>query len=98
MSFVGAFLVGLGLGAEVDIVAYLISRYFGLRSFAKIYSMAFSAFVLAGALGPLLMRWGFDLEGSYNGVLIGFLGATLTAALMMLRLGPYRYGAAQTQN
>jgi hypothetical protein len=33
MALVGAFLVGLGLGAELDIIAYLVSRYFGLRAF-----------------------------------------------------------------
>jgi len=27
IAFAGAFLVGLGLGAEVDIIAYLISRF-----------------------------------------------------------------------
>src|SRR5581483_1612304 len=33
-AFVAAFLVGLGMGAEGDIIAYLISRYFGLRAFS----------------------------------------------------------------
>jgi MFS family permease len=53
LVFAGAFLVGLALGAEVDLLTYLVSRYFGLRSFGKLYSFAFGAFVLAGALGPL---------------------------------------------
>jgi MFS family permease len=93
LVFVGAFLVGLGLGAEVDIIAYLISRYFGLRSFGKIYGFAFGAFLVAGALGPLLMGAGFDVTGSYHVPLAALFAATLIAAVLMTRLGPYRYGA-----
>jgi MFS family permease len=93
--FAGAFLVGLGLGAEVDLIAYLISRYFGLRAFGKVYSSAFAAFALAGALGPLLMGASFDRTGSYCSALVIFLAATLVAAVLMTRLGPYRYRAGQ---
>jgi MFS family permease len=93
MAFVGAFLVGLGLGAELDIVAYLVGRYFGLRSFGEIYGSAIGAFLLAGALGPLVMGAGFDLTGSYNAPLAALFVASLVATLLMSRLGPYRYHA-----
>jgi MFS family permease len=89
--FAGAFLVGLGLGAEIDLIPFLTSRYFGLLDFGKVYSSAFAAFVLAGALGPLIMGAGFDRTGSYSRPLIGFLVATLCATVLMTRLGPYRF-------
>jgi MFS family permease len=95
VAFAGSFLVGLGLGAEVDLIAYLISRYFGLRAFGKIYSSAFAAFALAGALGPLIMGAGFDLTGSYRVPLIAFLAATMIAVVLMTRLGPYPYRASE---
>jgi MFS family permease len=95
VAFVGAFLVGLGMGAEVDIIAFLISRYFGLRSFGKIYGSVFGAYVLAGALGPLLMGAGFDLTGSYSAPLVALFALTVIAAVLMTRLGPYRYHARQ---
>ena len=95
IAFLGAFLVGLGLGAEVDLIAYLVSRYFGLRSFAEIYSLIFGAFALAGAFGPLVMGAGFDLTGSYHAPLVAFVAATLVAAVLMTRLGPYLYRAGQ---
>jgi cyanate permease len=95
VAFAGGFLVGLGLGAEVDIIAYLTSRYFGLRAFGEIYSSAFAAFALAGALGPLIMGKGFDLTGSYRVPLMVFLAATLLAAGLMTRLGPYRFSPTQ---
>jgi MFS family permease len=90
-AFAGAFLVGLGLGAEVDLIPYLASRYFGLRNFGKVYSSLFAAFALAGALGPLIMGAGFDRTGSYNGPLVGFFLAILLATVLMTRLGPYRF-------
>lgn len=34
--FFAMFLIGLGMGAEVDIIAYLVSRYYGLRAFGEI--------------------------------------------------------------
>jgi MFS family permease len=91
VAFAGGFLVGLGLGAEVDLIAYLIGRYFGLRAFGRIYSSAFAAFALAGALGPLIMGASFDRTGSYRLALVTFLAATLVAAILMTRLGAYRY-------
>jgi MFS family permease len=91
VAFAGAFLVGLGLGAEVDIIAFLTGRYFGLRAFGKVYSSAFAAFALAAALGPLIMGAGFDRTGSYRGPLVAFIAANLLAAFLMSRLGPYRY-------
>jgi MFS family permease len=95
LMLAGAFLVGLGLGAEVDIIAYLTSRYFGLRSFGEIYGSAFTAFLLAGALGPLLMGKGFDLTGSYRAPLVALLASALAATLLITRLGPYRYQAGR---
>jgi MFS family permease len=90
-AFAGAFLVGLGLGAEVDLIPYLASRYFGLRDFGKVYSTLFAAFALAGALGPLIMGAGFDRTGSYRGPLVGFFLAILLATILMTRLGSYRF-------
>jgi MFS family permease len=93
----GAFLVGLGLGAEVDVIAFLTGRYFGLRAFGKVYSSAFAAFALAAALGPLIMGAGFDRTGSYRGPLVAFFAANLLAAFLMSRLGPYRYLPTEAQ-
>jgi hypothetical protein len=37
------------------------------------------------------MALGFDRSGSYGFILVGFLLATLLAAVLMSRLGPYRF-------
>jgi MFS family permease len=91
LAFVAAFFIGLGLGAEVDIAAYLISRYFGLRSFGAIYGFIFGGFGLAGGLGAYLMGASFDQTGSYAFMLSLFCVATLIGAALMMLLKPYRY-------
>jgi fucose permease len=94
-ALLAAFLVGLGMGAEADIIAYLTGRYFGLRSFGEIYGYLFATFTLAGALGPVLMGVGFDHLGSYRAPLLFFLVATLVATALLTRLGPYTYRAGE---
>src|SRR3984957_21311419 len=83
------------MGAEADIIAYLTSRYFGLRSFGVIYGFLFATFTLAGAVGPVLMGVGFDRLGSYRAPLLFFLTATLVATALLTRLGPYVYRASE---
>jgi MFS family permease len=55
VAVLAAVLVGLGLGAEVDLIAYLQSRYFGLRAFGEIYGYFLAIFMLASGLGPFLV-------------------------------------------
>jgi MFS family permease len=90
-AFAAAFAIGLGLGAEVDIMAYLISRYFGLRCFGAIYGFIFSCFGLSAGLGAYFMGAAFDATGSYALPLTLFSIATLVGTALMLRLGPYQY-------
>jgi MFS family permease len=87
---VAVVLVGLGVGAELDVMPYAISRYFGLRAFGEIYSYAFAIFTLGAVVGPPLMGAGFDATGSYSLVLATFVVVALTAAGLMTRLGPYQ--------
>ncbi|MDX2033891.1 MAG: MFS transporter [Blastocatellia bacterium] len=88
-SYIAASLIGFGYGSESATIPYLVSRYFGLRSFGEIYSYLFITVPLGGAIGPVLMGVGFDRTGSYKAVLLACGLATLAAALLMLRLGAF---------
>jgi MFS family permease len=88
----GAFLVGIGMGAEVEVMAYMISRYFGLLAFGSAYAYAFGAFMISGAAGVLLMGVGYDRFHSYTVPLAAFCTVMLLALILLTRLGPYRYG------
>jgi MFS family permease len=88
--FVAAALVGLGMGAEGELIAYLVGRYFGLLSFSEVYGYALISFTLGGIVGPLVMGIVFDATGSYRFALGLFLLATIAGTGLMTRLGPYR--------
>ncbi len=93
-----SFLVGLGMGAEVESMGYMISRYFGLYAFGTAYGSAFAAFMIAGSAGVLLMGAGYDRFHSYT-VPLAALGAAMVLALVLLtHLGPYRYGVEPKTN
>jgi MFS family permease len=89
LSFLVAILLGLGIGAEGDIMPYLVGRYFGLKSFGEIYAYVLAIYTLGAVVGPIVMGVGFDSTGSYDIVLIPFLMLTLVGALLLTRLGPY---------
>ena len=92
-AIAGAVLCGIGIGAEIDILAYLVSRYFGLRAFGTIYGTTFGIFMIGTSLGPALMGMFFDRVGSYQLLLLGFEPLLAVSCLLLLRLGPYRYAA-----
>ena len=97
LGILAGFLVGLAFGAEVEVIAFLVSRYFGLRSFGVTYGVGFASFVLAGAAGTLAMGAGFDRTHSYTVPLTLFFALMLAAAFLFTRLGPYRFAATSSQ-
>jgi MFS family permease len=61
-----AILLGLTLGAEVDVIVYLTTRYFGLRSFGALYGGLLAALSIGTAIGPLVASTIFDVTHSYD--------------------------------
>ena len=88
-AYIAAMIIGFGYGAESATIPYLVSQYFGLRSFGEIYSYLFITVPLGGAFGPALMGAGFDRTGSYQFVLLLCGCATMVTALLLLRLKNY---------
>lgn len=81
-----AALLGFGAGAESDLLGYLISRYFGLEHFGKIFGWVFASFMTGSAVGPVLFGMGFDASGSYaaplSGACVALLAVCALCALM----------------
>jgi len=84
-----AALIGFGMGGEADVIPYLLTRYFGLRSFGMLYGFTWTVYALAGAIGPVLMGRAFDLTGSYVSLLTMLAVATIAAGTLMLTLPRY---------
>jgi MFS family permease len=90
---IGVTLVGLGLGTEIDLIAFLTSRYLGQRAFGQIYGYCFMLFGLGSSFGRYIGGAVYDLAGSYNPALIGAAVALMIAVALVYRLGPYVYPA-----
>jgi MFS family permease len=97
IAIVATTCVGLGVGAEIDLMGYLTSRYFGMRFFGEIYSYMFSLFCFGAGLGPFLMGMSFARTGSYNTAILGFAICLLVASALIFSLGPYRYPAVAAE-
>lgn len=82
-------LVGLAAGAEFDILAYLVSRYFGLRSYAKIFGTVSGTVALGSGTAPLLVGPLIDATGSYDALLLICIGLAAIGASLFLTLGSY---------
>ncbi len=97
LLLLGTALCGLGIGAEIDLMAYFIGRYFGLGAYATIYGLLFAVFTIGTGVGPYLMGLAFDHDHSYRAALMLFEAALLGACVLALRLGPYAYPARQAK-
>jgi MFS family permease len=90
MGAIAAVCIGFGTGGEVDVIPYLLSRYFGIQSLATLFGVIWTAVGLASTAGPILMARAFDATGSYASVLSALGVGVIAAAGLMLTLPPYR--------
>lgn len=93
VPFVGAFLLGMGIGGELDIMAFLISRYFGLRAFGLIYGLMTGLYFLAAHVGPYLIDVVYGMAHGYGWSLIAAATLLAVACVLVLCLGSYRFPA-----
>ena len=91
--FLGAIVCGLGIGAEIDLMAFFTSRYFGLRDYAKLYGTMFGIFALGVGIGPALSGASFDRFHSYTPAFAISMILLAAGCLIFLRLGPYPFPA-----
>jgi OFA family oxalate/formate antiporter-like MFS transporter len=65
LVLLGLFLAGYSYGAIIAIYPAAVTDIFGLASSARAYGQIFTAWGLAGLLGPWFSGWLFDRSGSY---------------------------------
>ncbi|HEY8385996.1 MAG TPA: MFS transporter [Porticoccaceae bacterium] len=84
---VAAIGLGLTLGAEVDVIAYLTTRHFGLKNFGALYGALVMALSMGTAFGPLAAGGVYDYFGSYAEFLLLATGLMTVSAISLLSLG-----------
>lgn len=78
MAVLAVVLVGLAAGAELDLLAFLTARYFGLRNYARTYGFLFAGVAIAGGIGPMTFAHIHHLSGSYD------ISFAIAAALFLI--------------
>ncbi|MEM7610248.1 MAG: MFS transporter [Pseudomonadota bacterium] len=89
MITVAVLIVGLAAGAELDLMAYLVSRYFGLASYGALYGALYVFFSIGAGIAPFAFGKAYDTFGSYDPILALVAGMSIAGAVLLLFLGPY---------
>jgi len=82
-------MLGISVGSEYDLMAYMTSRYFGMRAYSTIYGVLYGFYTIGAGFAPSIFGRSFDRTGSYSSVLLIASGLTLFGAAMLLSLGRY---------
>ena len=97
-GYVSALLIGFLLGAEFDVLAFLIKRYYGYSAYGRVYGVIFGVFYLGSAVGiwgmPKLREMTADL--SYDNGLYAAAAILLASAVLMAFMPAYRYAAGHS--
>ena len=82
----------------MDVIAYLVSRHFGLKNFGVFSGAMVGALALGVAFGPLGAGAAFDRYGSYAQFLVLTMAFMAISSLALASLSRPRFGAqAQVQ-
>jgi len=90
-GYVSALLIGFLLGAEFDVLAYLIKRYYGGIAYGRIYGVIFGVFYLGSGIGIYAFARLHDAYGNYHAALYAAAGVLIASAVLLVLLPKYRY-------
>lgn len=82
-------LCGIGAGAEFDIAAYLIARYFGLRDYGRLFGLHLGFVTIGSAVAPFGFAALLRASGGYGPLLTLCALACLIGPALLLTLGRY---------
>lgn len=89
-ALIAVIILGFGAGVEYDLMAYLVSRYFGMKNYAAIYGFLYGFFAMGAGFGPVIFGKFFASTGSYDTILHYAMIAFLVGSFPLLLLGKYR--------
>jgi MFS family permease len=91
LLYFGAICIGMGLGAEGDIIAYTLSRYVPRQLYGRLFGFMLFLYAVGGAAGTFVLSWFFGVTGDYRFGLEVVISMVLAAAACFLFMGPYRF-------
>lgn len=87
---VATMIIGFAAGVEYDLMAFLVSKYFGMKYYGSIYGAIYGVFALGAGIGPFLFGYSFDQTGSYDTIFTYAMIFFAVGAFPLLFLGKYR--------
>lgn len=82
-------LISFAMGTEVDLVAYMVARHFGLKAYGQIFGLLFGLLLIGAGAGPLLFGVMFDAAGDYRiSLQAAFILIIAAAGLLLLLRRP----------
>ena len=73
------------MGAELDIMGYVMARRFGRPAYARIFGTSFAISQIGLIISPISMAAIFDSTGSYGIALLGYLPLSVLAFVLVAR-------------
>ena len=89
----GALMLGLVVGAEIDLISFLVRRYFKQALFGRVYGLIFGIYLLGGGTGPVVLGLSFDRTHSYLTGLLIFAALALVASAFAVAMPYYERDA-----
>lgn len=80
-------LVGIGAGAEFDLSAYLVSRYFGMVDYPRLFGIHLGLITAGSIAAPLMFGAMYRASGGYAPMLGYAIACCVIGPLMLLTLG-----------
>jgi len=89
LAFLAAVFIGFSMGAEIDMLAFLTGRYFGVENFGQVYGILFTSFLIGTSIGPVAYGMAYESMGSYIGMLMVSIVLMLASAAITVLLPKY---------
>lgn len=89
LIYLSVLLIGFAAGAELDLMAFLVSRYFGLKHYAKIYSIMYALLAFGSGTAPTFFAMVYDATRSYDASFYAAAALFFIGAVVVVVLGRY---------
>jgi predicted MFS family arabinose efflux permease len=86
-----AILIGFCLGSEGDLLAFLVSRYYGPEVYSRVLGAQWVVWAWGGGIGTFVAGATFRATASYTLALVGFAALLALCTIIVCRLGPYEF-------
>ena len=87
VAILAAVVIGVALGSEVDVIAFLTAKQFGTLRYGTIFGVMSGLWSVATATGPFLVNRSYDVTGSYVTAIEVAIPLFIVTSLLLFSLG-----------